>query len=365
MGTETIFNGLDFTNFTILLILSNIVLIIIAVFFLIKLRRSQKKAEAKAENGKQPKKEKKGELAGIVDIKPEEFNLGRFDLKTDFLAPTKPLETNPSAVAGTASDTNETYERPWMRLKNEAVVPEPAFEEKEAITQQVMKQPETAEVTQMVMEIDELEDELPEEFIVSHVRKLEIPQPEKEEQNLSKEPPVTQPEIKEAPSGFEKVEETKPEEVVAPDEPVINAKEKEEPKPEEVFKEPETGINAAESIEEKTTEKRPAFHEPELKIFGFEKAEEKKPVEATAPNEPVINAQEDEGKPAELFKSPEIRLFGFEKVEKKPEEFGFSPSSELLTPPEPGKPIAMPESLSGETEAKEQKEKRSKRKALF
>lgn len=297
MGIETIFNGLEFTNFTILLILMNIVLIIIAIFFLIRLRRTKNKAERKAENDKQPKKEKTGELTGIADIKPEEFNLGRLGLNKDFLATPKPPETKP-VIAGTA-DTNQALNISGIQQKIEPVVTEAAVEAKEVPASPV-KQPELTEVTPEVTEIDELEDELPEEFTVFHVRKLEIPQPD--------EPPVISP---------EKTEE-KASQMTLPEQ-----------------------------------EKTSPFEQQ------FEKAEEKKPVL----DEPLIKTQENhEAKQEGSFNTNGIKLFGFEKAEKKPEEFAFSAPPELLTAPAPGKPIAMPESISATAE---QAEKTSKRKSLF
>jgi hypothetical protein len=68
--------GFDLTSEN-LLIVGNLVLIIIAVLLLIRLRIADKKNKTE--------KEKQSELAGIVDIKPEDFNMDRLDLNKEIL----------------------------------------------------------------------------------------------------------------------------------------------------------------------------------------------------------------------------------------------------------------------------------------
>ena len=100
--------GFDLTSQENLLILANLVLIIIAVFLLIRLRIANKKNE--------PEKEKKTELAGIADIKPGDFKLDRLDLNKEILQQEKP---------GIIEDTEELPENPdTISINGRYVTPE-------------------------------------------------------------------------------------------------------------------------------------------------------------------------------------------------------------------------------------------------
>lgn len=86
---------LDITSTNILLIIANIVLIILAVFLLFKLKKSNVKPEEEFEHGAYLKKESETDLTGIADIKPEEFNPERFDIKKDFFTLAATSKTTP------------------------------------------------------------------------------------------------------------------------------------------------------------------------------------------------------------------------------------------------------------------------------
>src|SRR3972149_10756824 len=138
MGIESI-AGVELTSPQILLgVAINLILIIIAVFLLIRLKRAKKKAE--------PKKGKESELAGIADIKPGEFNLERLDIKMDALHDEK--NAKPLSWA--------SEPKSW--------IPEPA-EAKQVIQEKPEKIPNDFESRAIIKEDDnlKLEDDLPEE----------------------------------------------------------------------------------------------------------------------------------------------------------------------------------------------------------
>jgi len=157
--------SMDITSQNNILIITNIVLIILAIFLLVKLRKSIVKNEEEFEPGAYLKKEKETDLTGIADIKPEEFNPERFDLKKDFFTPATPTKTIPVEMGSTAIKAPAT-------LSLDAVVNDAG-----------------------ILETDELEDELPEEFILSQVDNTEIPQPVKQEEKAEEEFAVP-PELK-------------------------------------------------------------------------------------------------------------------------------------------------------------------------
>jgi hypothetical protein len=131
MGITTV--GFDLTSEN-LLIIANIILIIIAVFILMRLRIANKKNK--------PEKEKKTELSGIADIKPEDFKMDRLDLNKEILqqekSDIKPFdaglesEIQPLAISvtndvkpGTIEDTDELVENPEaMPINGQSVTPE-------------------------------------------------------------------------------------------------------------------------------------------------------------------------------------------------------------------------------------------------
>ncbi|HEY9206844.1 MAG TPA: hypothetical protein VIO58_13095 [Candidatus Methanoperedens sp.] len=80
------------TPLIIALSITNIILLIIAVFLFMKCRKLGKKCD--------PKKEEKNSLAGIADINPKEFKPERFDLKPQDVIPvkTEPKTLNSGAV---------------------------------------------------------------------------------------------------------------------------------------------------------------------------------------------------------------------------------------------------------------------------
>ncbi len=75
MGINSIV-AVNLTSLEILLGTANLLLILIAVFLLIRIKRLEKKDE---------QKEKRSELTGIADIKPEEFKLERFEINKNIL----------------------------------------------------------------------------------------------------------------------------------------------------------------------------------------------------------------------------------------------------------------------------------------
>ncbi|MBU4075743.1 MAG: hypothetical protein KKI06_03385 [Euryarchaeota archaeon] len=350
MGIETYIEGIDFASPNNLLIIANVILIIIAFFLLIRLRISKKKREAKAEPEIQPKKETKGELAGIAEIKPEDFRPERFDIKSDFFAPAKPSIEVPITATETVGATSEAQEKPWMRPEEEQV-PEPTEETREV--------PEAE-----APESDELEDELPEEFVVPRIRKLNIPTLVAEKEKLEEKPAVS-PEPELAPT---EIEEKALEEVTLPLELGMTTSDKEEEKPEEEVTLPlKLDITMLETEEKKEELKEEAVTipqepeitaPPELNLFTLEmdekkpedkvevpvpefkepeKKEEIKEEAVTVPHEPEITAPHD------------VKLFNFGMEEKKPEEKAEVPAPEVKEP-----------------EKKEEvKEKKSKRKSLF
>jgi hypothetical protein len=87
------------------LIVANLILIIIAVFLLIPLRIANKKNKHE--------KEKQTELAGIADIKPEDFKLYRLDLNKEILANsvTNNVQSEDVTSGVEAQDTTETTEK--------------------------------------------------------------------------------------------------------------------------------------------------------------------------------------------------------------------------------------------------------------
>lgn len=272
---------LDITSTNTLLIIANIVLIILAVFLLVKLRKSIDKHEEKFEPGDYLKKENETDLTGIADIKPEEFNPERFDLKKDFFTlattpKTTPMEMGNSAIQAPATLSLDAAGTDAGLLKTDEL---------------------------------ELEDELLEEFDLSQVDSPEIPQPVKQEEKheeefvVPPEPEITVPET----------EEEKPiEKFIAPPEPEIMVPETEEEMPEEEFVVPlEPKITVPEKVEEIPKEKISA--PPELKLFSLD--DMKKPEEISAP--------------------PELKLFTLDET-KKPEKISASVPIELLTPEKTG-----------------------------
>jgi hypothetical protein len=180
--------SMDITSSNNLLIIANIVLIICAIFLLVKVRKSIVKHEEEFEPGAYLKKEKETDLTGIADIKPEEFNPERFDLKKDFFTPATPPKTIPVEMGSTAMKAPAT-------LSLDAVVNDAG-----------------------ILETDELEfeDELPEEFALFQVDSPEIPQPVKQEEKAEEEF-VVPPELK----LFSLEDKKKPEENTAPPTPEV------------------------------------------------------------------------------------------------------------------------------------------------
>ncbi len=72
---------MELTPRELLLLIANFILIVIAVFLFLQLRKTEKKSE--------PKKVEHPDLKGIADLKPEEFRPERFDLKPHDAVPTK------------------------------------------------------------------------------------------------------------------------------------------------------------------------------------------------------------------------------------------------------------------------------------
>jgi hypothetical protein len=142
-----------------LLIITNIVLIVLAVFLLIKLRKSIVKPEEEFEHGAYLKKESETDFTGIADIKPEEFNPERFDLKKDFFTlattpKTTPMEMGSSAIQAPATLSLDAMGNDAGLLKTDEL---------------------------------ELEDELLEEFTLSQIESPEIPKPVKQEEKPEEE----------------------------------------------------------------------------------------------------------------------------------------------------------------------------------
>lgn len=79
------------TPLTVALSITNIILLIIAVFLFMKCRKLGKKCD--------PKKEEKNSLAGIADINPKEFKPERFDLKPQDVIPVKTETKIPDSMA--------------------------------------------------------------------------------------------------------------------------------------------------------------------------------------------------------------------------------------------------------------------------
>ncbi len=82
---------LSITPLTIVLSITNIILLIIAIFLFMKCRKLGKKCD--------PKKEEKNSLAGIADINPKEFKPERFDLKPQDVIPVKTEAKTPNSGA--------------------------------------------------------------------------------------------------------------------------------------------------------------------------------------------------------------------------------------------------------------------------
>ena len=330
--------SLDITSTNNLLIIINIVLIILAILLLVKLRKSIGKHEEDFEHGTNLKKENETDFTGIADIKPEEFNPGRFDLNKDFFMATTlktaPIEKGNSAMQAPvtfSSDTVNTY----------------------------ADLPGTDEL--------ELEDELPEEFSLSQVENIEIPQPVKQEDKakerlaVSSELNIMEP-VKidsivppEPEKTLPKTEEVKPEEKFEVTELEIPAIEIEGDKAEEEFVVPaEPLIPVPVKVEEKPMEKISAL--PELKLSTLDdkkkpeeefvapiepeipvpEKEEVKPKEKfVVPSEPVITIPvKAEEKPIEKISSPpELKLFSLDD-KKKPEEEFVAPIEPEITVPE-------------------------------
>lgn len=251
----SLIESLDITSTNILLIIANIVLIVLAVFLLVKLRKSIAKPEEEFEHGAYLKKESETDFTGIADIKQEEFNPERFDLKKDFFTLTTTPKTTPMEMGRSASPATPSLDA----VGNDA---------------ELLKTDEL-----------ELEDELIEEFTLSQIESPEIPQPVKQEEKVEEKPKeefVVPPEHEIAVP--DKVEEKPKVDFVVPLEPEIavpeKAEEKPEEKPEEEFivpLEPEIAVPA--TVEEKPKENISA--PPEFKLFSLD--EKKKPEEISAP----------------------------------------------------------------------------------
>ncbi len=195
--------NLDITSTNNLLIIANIVLIILAIFLLVKLRKSIVKHEKEFEPGAYPKKEHETDLTGIADIKPEEFNPERFDLNKNFLTTATTPKSIPVEIGSKSMQASDA-------LSLDAAASDAG-----------------------ILGTDELEDELLEEFDLSKVDSPEIPQPVKQEEKtkdefvVTPEPKITVPEKEEekpvvkitAPPElklFTLDETKKPEEISAP-----------------------------------------------------------------------------------------------------------------------------------------------------
>ncbi|VVB92472.1 Uncharacterised protein [uncultured archaeon] len=74
---------MDLTQRELLLVIANFILIVIAVFLFLQLRKTGKKSESK--------KVEHSDLKGIADLAPEEFKPERFDLKPHDAVPAKTL----------------------------------------------------------------------------------------------------------------------------------------------------------------------------------------------------------------------------------------------------------------------------------
>ncbi len=359
MGIETSLQGIDFTSPNTLLIIANIILITIAFFLLARLRRSRKKRETK-EPGIHQKKEQKGELAGIAEIKPEEFNLERLDLKPDFLTGAKTAESIPIIGTGAAGTGVQVPIRPWLKPV-EASVPDAA--EKPGIEMPERKQvpevkapeikapeveppvmprlkpvevtvPESAESPKIkapvpeaivpevaALETDELEleDELPEEFVKP--LKFKIPKQAGDEMKLVTEPdlphgPVTKPveeKVKQIP------EPTLPLDL----EKILKIEEEE--LPEEIYAPQAQETSPSVAAEAKSAEAAPAAPEVEKPV-----EKEKMPEEISAPAAPELMPHvEAEAKSAEAAPAaPEVEK-PVEK-EKMPEEISAPAAPELM-----------------------------------
>ncbi len=72
---------MDLTQRELLLVIANFILIVIAVFLFLQVRKTGKKSE--------PKKAEHSDLKGIADLAPEEFKPERFDLKPHDAVPAK------------------------------------------------------------------------------------------------------------------------------------------------------------------------------------------------------------------------------------------------------------------------------------
>ncbi|MDD5615761.1 MAG: hypothetical protein PHH85_06115, partial [Candidatus Methanoperedens sp.] len=267
--------NLDITSTNNLLIIANIVLIILAIFLLVKLRKSIVKHEKEFEPDAYPKKENETDLTGIANIKPEEFNPERFDLNKNFLTTATTPKSIPVEMGSNSMQAPDALS--LGAVANDAGI----------------------------LGTDELEDELLEEFDLSKVDSPEIPQPVKQEEKTKEEsaippePKITVPEKEEKKTKVEfavplepeiTIPETKEEirkvEFVVTPEPKITIPEKEEKKtkvefavpPEPKITVPETKIEFAVPLE------------PEITIP--EKAEEKTKVEFAVPPEPKITIPE-------------------------------------------------------------------------
>jgi len=212
-----------------------------AVFLLVKLRKSIAKPEEEFEHGAYLKKESETDLTGIADIKPEEFNPERFDLKKDFFTLATTPKTTPMEMGSSAAPATLSLDA----VGNDAGL---------------IKTDEL-----------ELEDELLEEFDLSQVDSPEIPQPVKQE---------------------EKPEE----EFVVPLEPKITIPETEEEKPKVDFVvPPEPEITVPEKVEEKPDVD---FVVPlEFKLFSLD--EKKKPEKISAPAPIELSTPEKTGEQKE------------------------------------------------------------------
>ncbi len=163
--------GVDLTSPEILVTIS-LILIFSAVFLLIMYKIARKKTE--------PKEVKGSELAGIVDIKPGEFNLERLDIKMDILHD----EKNAKPLTWTSEPRSS--------------IPELA-EVKQVIQEKPAIRPNLFESRAIIREDEnlKLEDELPEEpFEITSEQRIETQKKVEIKFHVEQPEPVAAKEVK-------------------------------------------------------------------------------------------------------------------------------------------------------------------------
>ncbi len=157
------------SSLEIIMLIANIVLIIIAVFLFIRLRKIEKKPE--------PEIKQQTELSGIRDITPMEFNRERFGIgEREIPKPEKTMEAGEEEKieASTIADLKLEDELPEIeeapRKKRVAAKKEEKKAPEEAVAEKPEVPPEKIEIPEKI------------EF------KFEEKEPEKEEEKTEKKP---------------------------------------------------------------------------------------------------------------------------------------------------------------------------------